>query len=53
MRIGTATFAIHLYRETQWTNTVTPFTKGTNEHFAATATGRQRATSLPERGLVA
>jgi hypothetical protein len=40
MRIGMATFAIHLYREVRWMNTVTPFTKDTNEHFAATATGR-------------
>jgi hypothetical protein len=40
MRIGTANFAIHLYRGEQRMNTVTAFTKGTNEHFAATATGR-------------
>jgi hypothetical protein len=40
MRIGTAAFAIHLYREAQWMNTVTAFTKGTKEHFAAMATGR-------------
>ncbi len=40
MQIGTATFAIHLYREVRWMNTVTPFTRGTNEHFAAMVTGR-------------
>jgi hypothetical protein len=40
MQIGTATFAIHLYREARWMNTVTAFTRGTNEHFAAMVTGR-------------
>ena len=40
MRIGTANFAIHLYRGEQRMNTVTAFTKGTNEHFAAMVIGR-------------
>jgi hypothetical protein len=40
MQIGTATFAIHQYREARWMNTVTAFTKGTNVHFAAMVTGR-------------
>ncbi len=40
MQIGTATFAIHLYREARWMNTVTAFRRGTNEHFAAMVTGR-------------
>jgi len=39
MRIGTANFAILRYRGAQRMNTVTAFTKGTNEHFAAMATG--------------
>jgi hypothetical protein len=41
MRIGTANFAIHLYRGEQRMNTVTAFTRGTTAHFAAMVIGRR------------